>query len=287
MDDSIKDVYLKGRDKLPKEQQDYLIFNAISRLAGKDTLRNVAASLRRLDEWVSGPFTKHHGFQIDTAVVAWFLSEMSIGEDEHVPQQLVTGLRTAATELHFPIGVHETIIRHIAKPPTRTPKQAPSSSVRVFYHFWQIADSMGLSIPLRAMAGAFAVMCVSALRGIDAQRSSFDMKHRARNGYEFFSSVAWNSKNKQGMPWACPTVLFGSSDRWHEPLATIWGSKDFMFPTMERGRSLAEASSMGVEPTSNYMILRYLREILALPPALDERRISEAASPSFLSTFYS
>ena len=165
MDDSIKDEYLKGRDKLPREQQDLLIFNAVSRLAGKDTLRNVAASLRRLDEWVSGAFTKHHGFQIDTAIVAWFLSEMSIGEDEHVPQQLVTGLRTAATKLHFPISVHETIIRHIAKPPTRTPKQAPSSSVRVFYHFWQIADSIGFSIPLRAMAGSLrGYVCFSVAR---------------------------------------------------------------------------------------------------------------------------
>ena len=188
MSDNIKQKYLPGKQQLPPEQQDYLIFQGVSHMAGKDTLRNIAAALRRLDAWVSGVFTSDHGFQIDTAIVAWFLSDMSIGEDEHVPQQLVTGLRTAANELHFPIRLNESIIRHIARPPTRTPKQAPSSSVRVFYHFWQVASDRRLSQPLRAMAGAFAVMCVSALRGIDAQRSSFDMRHKARNGYEFFSA---------------------------------------------------------------------------------------------------
>jgi hypothetical protein len=108
-------------------------------------------------------------------------------------------------------------------------------------------------------------MCVSALRGIDAQRSSFDMKHSARNGYEFFSAVAWNSKSRQSMPWACPTVLFGSHDAWLSPLLHVWGSHDFMFPNIERGRALADSAQMGDEPASNYMILRYLREILALP----------------------
>ena len=67
------------------------------------------------------------------------------------------------------------------------------------------------------------------------------------------------------MPWACPLITFGKSDKWLFCLLLVWGDSDFMFPSSQRGAKLANLSEMGKSPASAYCILKYLREILQLP----------------------
>ena len=77
--------------------------------------------------------------------------------------------------------------------------------------------------------------------------------------------MAWDSKSKTAMPWACPLITFGKSDKWLFCLLLVWGDSDFMFPSSQRGAKLANLSEMGKSPASAYCILKYLREILQLP----------------------
>ena len=59
----------------------------------------------------------------------------------------------------------------MCRAPAHTPKQAPSASVACVYHFWVVASNESHSMPLRGVSAVFLVMCLAALRGIDAQRS--------------------------------------------------------------------------------------------------------------------
>ena len=175
-------------------------------------------------------------------------------------------MRFAASTLKYPIDVCDDAVKALSRGPRKSPKQAPSASVRVAYHFWSVAMNDSYSVPLRAMAGAFLVMCLCGLRSIDAQRSSFDVRvGDTGNGWGYFSAVAWDSKSKTAMPWACPLITFGKSDKWLFCLLLVWGDSDFMFPSSQRGAKLANLSEMGKSPASAYCILKYLREILQLP----------------------
>ena len=117
---------------------------------------------------------------------------------------------------------------------------------------------------MRGIAAAFLVMCLAALRGIDAQRSSFDGEHATGSGYAFFSAVAWNSKGKVSMPWACPMRVFDDSTDWYEALRFVWREFDFLFPSVAPGTPLASAAGFTDRPATPYMVLRYLREIVCL-----------------------
>ena len=64
-------------------------------------------------------------------------------------------------------------LREISKAPTKSPKQAPSASLRMVYHFFLIACNARYSMPLRGVAASFIIMSLSALRGVDAQRSRY------------------------------------------------------------------------------------------------------------------
>jgi len=264
MSPRVKDSFLRGRAHVPPEVHDGLVFEAVKQSAGVDQLRSTVYSLRRLDEWLSFRFTPLHGFDCPDVCVAWFLRD-NLVDGSHVSQSLVSGLRFAESTLKFPFSVSSTSLRALSKGPTKSPKQAPSASVRVVRHFWVVASEASYSMPLRGVAAIFLVMCVCALRGIDAQRSSFDGEHGAGSSYKFFSACAYNSKRRTSMPWACPVFIFGASRAWYDALRFVWGSRDFMFPAIARGASLASASGVLNSPASAYLIVRYLREILRLP----------------------
>ena len=258
--------FLPGGDRMPQSKHDELVLDSIRRAAEHGTLRNCAYALDRLDVWLARHFTACHGFGATPAETAWFFRDACIGADEHVPQQLVSGLRMAANTFQFPVEVAEASVKSLCRASKKTPKQAPSASVRVVYHFWQVASNTSLSSGLRAMSAAFLIMCLAALRGVDAQRSSFDELHRAANGYAFFSAIAYNSKSGGSMAWACPIALFGGDETWFECFMAVWASRDFMFPSVDRGARLDSACEFLDEPASAYMMLRYLKEILAMGP---------------------
>ena len=267
MDDTQRSSLYEGFSTIPARFQRELARRTVSNAGGTDSLRGARDALRRLREWYITKFGLFAGFRIKEAVIGWFLLENLVPDDldGHASQSLVAGLRFASVSLHFPFNVSSAPMRSLAKAPTKTPKQAPSASVRVVYHFWQVACDTAHSMPLRGAAAAFFVMCLSALRGIDAQRSSFDGIFGGESRYEYFTAVAWDSKQQKSMPWGCPSRAFGSSG-WMEPLRFIWGDRDYLFPSIARGVKLAAAVEFLAKPASSYTMLRFLREILALSP---------------------
>ena len=279
MDTEAKERYLRGFEKLPGETGQKLILRTF-RGWGTGTLKGALSALRRIDLWLSTKFGCVYSFKVEPAMVGWFLLENLVDDDDvgHTSKSLEAGLRFAASTLKYPIDVCDDAVKALSRAPRKSPKQAPSASVRVAYHFWSVAMDDSHSVPLRAMAGAFLVMCLCGLRSIDAQRSSFDVRvGDSGNGWGYFSAVAWDSKSKTAMPWACPLITFGKSDKWLLCLLSVWGESDFMFPSSPRGASLASLSEMGKSPASAYMILKYLREILQLPSvamsAADAKRL--------------
>ena len=265
MNDDIKDSFLRGRSGMLAAQHDQLVLESLKRIAQKDQLRSSYYAINRLNTWMEERWSHSHGFKIPDAFMAWFLFQNLVPDGDHVSQSLVTGLRFAEQKLCFPFTVSSASIRALAKGPTKTPKQAPSASLRLVYHFWEIASNTAYSTPLRGISGVFLIMCLCALRGIDAQRSSFEGLHGSGSSFRFFCALAYNSKNRQSMPWACPLVVFGATSDWFGPVREVWGERDFMFAAVARGSSLASASSMLNTMASAYLILRYLREILQLP----------------------
>jgi hypothetical protein len=267
MDAEAKERYMRGFDKLPGETGEKLILRTF-RGWGPGTLKGALSALRRLGRWLSTKFGSVYSFRVEPAMVGWFLMENLVDDDDagHTSKNLEAGLRFAASTLKYPIDVCDDAVKALSRGPRKSPKQAPSASVRVAYHFWSVAMNDSYSVPLRAMAGAFLVMCLCGLRSIDAQRSSFDVRvGDTGNGWGYFSAVAWDSKSKTAMPWACPLITFGKSDKWLFCLLLVWGDSDFMFPSSQRGAKLANLSEMGKSPASAYCILKYLREILQLP----------------------
>jgi hypothetical protein len=185
--------------------------------------------------------------------------------DGHASKSLYAGLKAASDTYKFPIQFGASLAS-LCKAPAHMPKQAPSASVALVYHFWCVASNEQLSMPLRGVAAVFLVMCLAALRGIDAQRSVFDEEVKSPSGYSFFTAVAWDSKGKVSMPWACPILIFDSSTKWYEALRFVWGERDYLFASVPRGVSLASSTELLDGRASAYMILRFLREIVVLSP---------------------
>ena len=265
MPDSVKQKFLPGRGSMPAEVYDDLVFQSVRGTAQTDQLRSSFYALQRLHDWLRVRFSPFHQFAVPDAYMAWFLRENLVSGETHVSQSLVSGLRFAEQTLKFPFSVSSSSLRALSKGPTRTPKQAPSASLRVAHHFWEVASNSAYSTPLRGVSAVFLVMCLAALRGIDAQRSSFDSECGGGSSYSFFTAVAFNSKRRVCMPWACPIIVFGASSEWYTQLRKVWGSRDFMFPAVSRGTSLAAASCVLNTMASSFLIIRYLREILSLP----------------------
>ena len=266
MDDSIRSRMYDGLSEVPQHMQLQLIERAVGNSGGTDTLRGALYALERLKRWYVAKFGCFGGFRIKEAVIGWFLLENLVPDDldGHASQSLVAGLRFASKHLYFPFQVSSASMTALSKPPTKTPKQAPSVSVRVVHHFWKVACNVKYSMPLRGASAAFLVLCLAALRGIDAQRSSFDAVFAHGQQFAYFAAMAWDSKQRKSMPWASPASVFGS-DAWFEALKFIWSDRDYLFPAMTRGVPLATATSFLPRPASSYMLLRYLREVLALP----------------------
>ena len=66
------------------------------------------------------------------------------------------------------------------------------------------------------------VMSLCDLRGIDAQRSSFDgIYGGSGNAYQYFCGIAYNSKSRTSMPWACPIRTFGGSDAMQAVVSSL------------------------------------------------------------------
>ena len=263
---AVRERFLPGKDSLPHGKHDDLVLEAVKNSAGKDHLRACRDALRRFDGWLSHNFSVCHGFQAQPAVVAWFLQESRVedGDDGHAPQSLVAGLRFAADTMCFPFGVSSKSLRALSKAPTKSPKQAPSASLRMVYHFFLVACCANYSMPLRGVSACFMVMSLCALRGIDAQRSRYVGEYGGGGEYRFFRASAYNSKSRTAMDWACPICAFDGSDAWFEPLRFVWAGRDFMFAAVQFGVALANASAMVDRPATPYLMLRYLREILML-----------------------
>ena len=273
----VREAFLPGKECLPdRSRHDALVLEAVKNSAGRDHLRACRDGLRRLDAWLSRKFSSHHGFEAKPAVMAWFLQENKVLDDAdgHAPQSLVAGLRFASDTLKFPFSVSSKSLRALSKAPTKSPKQAPSASLRMVYHFFLIACCAGHSMPLRGVAAVFMVMSLCALRGVDAQRSRY-VQQCGTGGHRFFIASAYNSKSRTAMDWACPICTFFKSDSWFAPLRFVWGSRDFMFAAVRFGVALADASELLDRQASPYLMLRYLREILMLADicmALEEAR---------------
>ena len=266
MTPEIREAFLPGGASLRPGKHDELVLEAIKNSAGRDHLRACRDGLRRFGFWLSAMFSTCHGFVAKPAVVAWFLQENKVadGAGGHAPQSLVAGLRFAADTLCFPFSVSSKSLRAISKAPTKSPKQAPSASLRMVFHFFRIACDASYSMPLRGVAACFMVMSLCALRGVDAQRSRYVGAYGGDGAYRFFRASAYNSKSRTAMDWACPICAFGDSDAWFDPLLFVWSSRDFMFAAVQFGVSLAAASDMVDRPATPYLMLRYLREILQL-----------------------
>ena len=262
-----RERFMPGLHRVPAEVAQKMLVTSLSGW-GVGTLRSALSALNRLEAWLGSKFGSGIPHKVEPALVGWFLMNNLVADDEdgHTSMSLVSGLRFLADSLKYPIEVQDASVKALSRGPRKTPKQAPSASVRVAFHFWSVAMDASHSVPLRAMSGAFLIKCLCGLRSIDAQRSSFDkMTADSGNGWRHFSAVAWDSKSKTSMPWACPLITFGSSSDWFEPLRSVWGENDFMFPSSPKGAKLAGMSSMVNSPASAYMVLKYLREILMLP----------------------
>ena len=141
-----------------------LVLESVKNSAQTDQLRSTVYALRRFNEWARFRHGSGHGFNLPDSYVAWFLRENLVNSD-HVSQSLVAGLRFASDKLMFPFSVSSSSLRALAKAPTKTPKQAPSASVRVVHHFWEVACNESYSVPLRGVAAIFLVRCPVQPRG--------------------------------------------------------------------------------------------------------------------------
>ena len=266
MGEAALERFYRGLRRVPVEERQQIMKLSFAKWSS-GYLRNSLNSLFRFGAWMLMRFGCLHGFKAEPAVVGWFMLDNLVadGAQGHASQSLVSGLRFARTTLKYPIEIEDDSVAALCTGPKKTPKQAPSASVRVVYHFWEVATNAAYSVPLRAMSAAFLIMSLCGLRGVDAQRSALDQTHASGKGWSYFSAVAWDSKNKACMPWACPLVTFGKSSSWFDCLKTIWKDRDYLFPSLSRGSSLAGSDEMLSHPASAYMILKYLREILGLP----------------------
>ena len=269
MDIEARERYFKGISEIEDEAVSmFMLRKSISGAGGHDYLRGCLNALKRLGAWLQAKYGPRHGYRCKPAIVGWFICENLVADDAegHAASSLVSGLRFASAVLKFPIEVADCSVKFLCKAPNRMPKQAPSASVRMLHHFFSVACDTSYEMKLRGIAAAFMVMMLAALRGVDAQRSKFH--YASSDGVEaavkYFSAVAWDSKRKECMPWACPQFVFGS-DAWFEPLMFVWGDHDYLFASSVRGASLRDASELVDRPATPYMIVKYLRELLKLP----------------------
>ena len=265
MDRDCRERFLPGvTTDLQQSVSEDLLIKSIEGKGGAGTLRKARSAVDRFVTWKE---TNWGLKKPSAAILALFLmSSMIVDDDDgHVSQSLISGLAFAIDQLKFDWQL-PAATRSLAKPPKGVPKQAPSASVRLVYHFWQKAASSELPMALRGVSACFYVMCVAALRGIDAQRSAVDEKELGgSSSMPFFTAFAYDSKARVTMPWACPCKAFHSDTSWLEPLFHVWGDNDFMFPAVPRGATLGSDPAFTDARASDYFVLKYLREILRLP----------------------
>lgn len=264
MDSACRERFLAGVSELPPTDAEKVLLASIEGLAGTSFLKGAVSAVVRIRDWHLRFFGS--AFPISAARVAWYMFTHLVpdGDVGHVSQSFKDGLIFASNKLKLDIDIPNSV-RALAKPPRKAPKQAPSASCRAVRHFWEVAQNKKYSRELRRVSAGFYVKSVCALRGIDAQRSAFDQKFGAEgSGFRYFTAVAYDSKSKMSMPWACPMVAFDGDTSWSEPLLEGW-TQDFIFPSRGRGHSLVQGCVFTDEPASPYIILTYLREILMLP----------------------
>ena len=158
MSSDIREKFFPGRASVPAEVYPNLLLEAVKNSGGAEYLRSCVYALRRFDEWLKAKISVCHCFDVKPAVVAWFLLNNRVADEDdgHASQSLVSGLRFAADTLAFPFTVSTKSLRAIGKPPTRTPKQAPSASLRIVYHFFTVACCTSHSMVLRGMSACFS-----------------------------------------------------------------------------------------------------------------------------------
>jgi hypothetical protein len=287
MDDSVRERFLAKYSTLPADIQPVVLRRAVRSDRSADHFRSVRDALLRFKRWSVSKFGVFRGFKADEAHVAWFFLDNLVADelDGHVSKTLYSGLKAAADTYKFPFSFSAPLAS-MCKAPAHMPKQAPSASVACVYHFWVVASNKSYSMPLRGVSAVFLVMCLAALRGIDAQRSVFDAEFRSPSGYDFFTAVAWDSKGKSSMPWACPIKIFDATTDWYDALRFVWGDRDYLFASVVRGVSLSGSPRMAAGRASAYLILRFLREIVMLPPlsmsAADAARLRRHSFRHFL-----
>ena len=287
MDDSVRDRFLPDYSNLPADVKPAILRRAVRSDKSADHFRSVRDALLRFKRWSVSKFGVFRGFKASEAQVAWFFLDNLVADelDGHVSRSLYSGLKAASDTYKFPFSFSAPLAA-MCKAPAHAPKQAPSASVASVYHFWVVASNKSYSLPLRGVSAIFLVMCLAALRGIDAQRSVFDAEFNSPSGYDFFTAVAWDSKGKSSMPWACPIKIFDASTDWYEALRFVWGDRDYLFASVVRGVSLSGSKQMATGRASAYLILRFLREIVMLPPlsmsAADAARLRRHSFRHFL-----
>ena len=265
----VREAFKPGYSSLGEEERAPLLLLSVKNLAGAKTLGNAANLLVDLDRWLTARFSIRHGFYAQEAVVELYFSQRLVadGGEGHVSRSALSSAIFCQEKLKFPISASSLSVRSFSKAPSKAPKQAPSIGVRFSFGLWRIASDVSLSAGMRAVAGLFEIKLLAALRGVDSQRSSFDGRHSLSADYDFISSIAWDSKRKEPMPWAVPLSIFGGGPCWAEPALGLWGSRDYMFPTLPRGLALADAgiSSFLDVPATPYTVLKYLRELAVFP----------------------
>ena len=176
MDSDARERYFEGIGAVePEAWRLYLLRKSIKGSGGHDYLRGCMNALNRLDRWLRAKYGANHGYACKPAIVGWFICENLVADEEdgHAPSSLVAGLRFAQLVLMFPIRVANSSVKFLCRAPNKMPKQAPSASVRMLHHFHAVACDGSYSNQLRGVAAGFLVMMLSALRGVDAQRSKF------------------------------------------------------------------------------------------------------------------
>jgi hypothetical protein len=261
VDDVRREKLMGGYASMPVDLRQRLLSTAVAKMGSVGAIAQCARILRKADSWLRARFSSSHGFRMKNGIVMWFLYDNAVFEDGeseyHVSEYCRSGLVFAKIHLLMEIDVQDAVVVAFSKRVAHTPVPAASASVRLVVELLIFANDSSRNGRERYYAAAFAVKALVALRGIDAQRSSFK-----EMGSVFFVACAWNSKKKRAMVWACPKTFLGYAV--YDILGLFWRG-DYMFPavTGKRGCSLANSAGFADKMASAYVVLRHFREIAA------------------------
>jgi hypothetical protein len=261
VDDERREKLMGGYSSMPVDLRQKLLSVAVSKMGSVGAISQCARVLRKADAWLRARYSSNHGFKMKNGIVMWFLYDHAVrmeGSSEyHVSEYCRSGLVFAKLHLMMEIDVQDSVVVAFSKRISHTPVPAASASVRLVLELLIFGNDPTRNPQERYYSVAFAAKALVALRGIDAQRSSFKETCDV-----FFVGCAWDSKKKRAMVWACPKTFLGYDV--YGVLSMFWKG-DYMFPavTGKRGCSLEESTGFADKMASAYVVLRHFREIAA------------------------